>query len=55
MVVGMAPYTITSGRAEADCGQQKGDDEYFLFHNRDFKSGKSFHSPIGGLEDPDVY
>jgi hypothetical protein len=40
MVVGMAPYAITAGRAEADGGQEQGDDQEFLFHNSDFKSGQ---------------
>jgi hypothetical protein len=42
MIAGMTPDAITTGRAEADGGQQQGDNQEFLFHNSDFKSVQKF-------------
>jgi hypothetical protein len=55
VVAGMAPYAITAGRAEADSGQQQGDDQKFLFHTSDFKWGNSIYLLLGGSGGTDVY
>jgi hypothetical protein len=55
MVVRMTAGAITAGGAEPDNGEQQGDDEQFLFHNRDFKSVQKLLSPIGAAFLPHVY
>jgi hypothetical protein len=55
MVAGMATDAITAGRAEADSGQQQGDDQKFLFHTSDFKLVSIILALIGAIKDPDVY
>jgi hypothetical protein len=54
MVVGMAPCAITAGRAEADGGQEQGDDQEFLFHTNDFKLVISIIL-LGGAGGTNVY
>jgi hypothetical protein len=55
MVVGMAPYAITSCGAEADGGQQQGGDQEFLFHTNDFKLVISIVMLLGGAGGTNVY
>ena len=55
MVVGMAPYAITAGRAEAHGSQQQGDDQEFLFHTNDFKLVNSIVMLLGGPGATNVY
>jgi hypothetical protein len=55
MVARMATDAITARRAEADGGQQQGDDQEFLFHTNDFKLVISIFMLLGGAGGTDVY